>query len=215
MVMSMWLTAMFCSKEVSASILGQQYEASPNLASATPMAEAKLPDPPQVQSEFDNVKPAAGDLCKKPLAPGQSAGWRRFVDSSHGFSLCLPNGFVTQPKDVSRLSQFTPSPVASIFFMNPTVARGDQSGIEPPDLEVRVYQVVGVVDSLKRWLGTAGFLDSGSFAQPYGNNGQKICKSTMIFPNCFIYFLNKARVYQLTPFTQAGESIIETFLLLP
>ena len=73
---------------------------------------------------------------------------------------------------------------------------GDRS-VEPPDLEVRVYEVGGG-DSLKRWLVSVGFIDSGTVAKPYRNgsvSGLKVCKSTMIAPGCSVYVFQSARVY--------------------
>ncbi len=147
------------------------------------------------------------------------SGQTVYVDPTYGFSIGYPNGFVVQPQDVSKLAHFTPTPVASIFFMSPTMARGDLAGIEPPDLEVRVYQV-GTVDSLKSWLVSVGFAsgDSGAVAKPYRNanvNGLEVCQSTMIAPGCSIYVLHDSRVYQLTAISREGEAMIDTFALLP
>ena len=68
-----------------------------------------------------------------------AAVWMDYVDATSGFRISYPQGFVIKPQDVSKLAQFTPTPITSIFFMNPTMAKGDLAGIEPPDLEVRVY----------------------------------------------------------------------------
>ena len=142
-------------------------------------------------------------------------GWTTYVDRTYGFSIRYPKGFVVQPQDASKLTQFTPTPLASIFSMNPTMAKGALAGIEPPDLELRVYQA-GAVNSLKSWLTSVGFLNSGNAAQPYRNanvSGVKLCQSTLIAPGCFIYVLHDGRVYQLTPISREGEAILETFTL--
>jgi hypothetical protein len=102
--------------------------------------------------------------------------------------------------------------------MNPTMAAGDLAGIEPPDLEVRVYQAGGV-DSLKNWLVSVGFAsaDGGAVVQPYQTasiSGLKVCQSTMIAPGCSVYVLRNGRVYQLTPLSREGEAMIKTFALL-
>lgn len=186
------------------------------------MSEAELASQPPGQSEPGAGKPQAGATGKQTPRPGLPvplAGRTTYVDPTYGFSVGYPNGFVIRPQDVSKLTQFTPTPIASIFFMNPTMAAGDLAGIEPPDLEVRVYQT-GVVDSLKSWLVSVGFasVDSGAVVQPYRNasvSGLKICQSTMIAPGCSVYILRGGRVYQLTPISLEGEAMIETFALLP
>ena len=95
------------------------------------------------------------------------------------------------------------------------MAKGALAGIEPPDMELRVYQA-GTVNSLKSWLTSVGFLNSGSAAQPYRNtnvSGVKLCQSTLIAPGCFVYVLHDGRVYQLTPISREGEAMLETFAL--
>jgi hypothetical protein len=180
------------------------------------MSEAELANQPQGQSE-----PGAGETGEQipsPSLPVRPAGWTAYVDPTHGFRINYPNGFVVQPQDISKLAHFTPTPVASIFFMNPTMAAGDLAGIEPPDLEVRVYQA-GAVDSLESWLVSVGFASasSGVFVRPYRNasvSGLKVCQSTLIAPSCAVYVLHSGRVYQLTPISLEGEAMIETFALL-
>jgi hypothetical protein len=135
-----------------------------------------------------------------------------YIERTYGFSIGYPKGFVVQPQDVSKLTQFSPTPVASIYFMNPTMAKGALAGIEPPDLELRVYQA-GAVNSLKSWLTSVGLLNDGT-SQPYGNanvSGLKVCQSTLIAPGCSVYVLRGGRVYQLTPNSREGEAILETF----
>jgi hypothetical protein len=157
----------------------------------------------------------------QPTSESRSAaeGWMTYADPTNGFSIAYPHGFVVQSQDVSKLYHFTPVPVASVFFMNPTMASGDLAGIEPPDLEVRVYTVRSL-DSLKQWLVSVGFVsnEGGTSDQPYHGasvNGLKVCRSTMIAPGCSIYVLGNGRVYQLTPISSEGEAMLDTFSLLP
>ena len=116
--------------------------------------------------------PGAGesvaDKSQEPNPPVPSESRITYIDRTYGFSIDYPNGFVVRAQDVSKLAQFTPTPVTSIFFMNPTMARGDLAGIEPPDLEVRVYQVGGG-SSLENWLVSVGFVsaNSGAVGQSY------------------------------------------------
>lgn len=138
-----------------------------------------------------------------------------YVDSTFGFQINYPHDFVVRPQNVVRLAEFTPIPAASIFFMNPTMAAGDLAGIEPPDLEVRVYQV-GVVNSLTSWLLSVGFTsaDNSTVIQTYRNSGVtglKVCQSTMLAPGCSVYVLHRDHVYQLTAISVEGETMINTF----
>lgn len=200
----------------------QQSGTELNRVETTPMSAAELANQPPGQSEPGTGESGAGDTGKLPPSPGLAeppASWPAYVDPTYGFSISYPNGFVVQLQDVSELAQFTPTPVASIFFMNPTMAAGDLAGIEPPDLEVRVYQA-GAVDSLKSWLVSVGFAsaDKGAVAKPYQKasvRGLKVCQSTLIAPGCSVYVLRSDLVYQLTPSSLEGEAMMETFALLP
>jgi hypothetical protein len=199
---------------------GQQTGTELNMIEAAPTSEAEMANQPRGQSAPGAGESTVGETSKQAPHSGQPvppAGRAVYVDPTYGFSIAYPKGFVVQPQDVSKLAQFTPTPVASIFFMNPTMAAGDLAGIEPPDLEVRVYQV-GAVDSLKSWLVSVGFAsaDNGAVGQPYCNalvSGLKVCQSTMIAPGCSVYVLRSGRVYQLTPISLEGEAMIETFAL--
>lgn len=193
-----------------------------NMVEGIPMSEQEPGNQLQGQSEPGAAESVAGETDKKTPnlgLPVRPAGWAVYIDPAYRFRIGHPNGFVVCPQNVAKLAEFTPMPVASIFFMNPTMAGGALAGIEPPDLEVRVYQA-GTVDSLKSWLILVGFssANSGTIAQPYRNSGVsglEVCQSTMISPGCSVYVLRSGRVYQLTPISRKGEAMIETFTLLP
>lgn len=165
---------------------------------------------------------AAEDMAASPIqqTPGPDlpvlpANWSTYTDPAYGFSIAYPRGFVLQPQDVSKLARFTPAPLASIFFMNPTMAAGGLAGIEPPDLEVRVYRAEAV-DSLKSWLVSVGFAspESRTAAWPLRTTslkGLQVCQSTMIAPGCSFYVIHSDRVYQLTAISREGEAMIDTF----
>jgi hypothetical protein len=202
--------------DTAASETGQQAGMELNIVKAAPMSKAELANQPQGQSEPGVGK--TGEQKSTPILLVSLAGWTAYVDPIYGFRINYPNGFIVQPQDVSKLAQFTPTPVASIFFMNPIMAAGDLAGIEPPDLQVRVYQA-GAVDSLENWLNSVGFASasSGVFVHPYQNasvSGLKVCQSAEIAPSCAVYVLGSGRVYQLTPISLEGEAMIETFALL-
>jgi hypothetical protein len=167
------------------------------------------------------------EAAEAEVAPGTSSSrkraaskvWKTYVNRKYDFRVAHPRGFVIQPQDSSKIAQFTPAPLASIFFMNPTMATGDLAGQEPPDLEVRVYKA-DEADSLKSWLTSVGFAsaDGGAVNQPYQHasvSGLEVCQSTLIAPGCSIYVLRSGRVYQLTPISIKGERMIETFAFLP
>lgn len=158
--------------------------------------------------------PNAGEATPGPESTLSHHG-ATYTDPTYGFSIDYPKDFVLQVQDVSKLPRFTPAPLASIFFMNPTMAAGGLAGIEPPDLEVRVYRAEAV-DSLKSWLISAHLASSEGItsAPPFRNTssrGLRVCQSTMIAPGCSVYVLHGNRVYQLTAISLEGEAMVETF----
>lgn len=159
---------------------------------------------------------AADDLTPGPGSPVLPASWSTYTDPAYGFSIGYPKDFVVRSQDVSKFARFRPAPLASLFFMNPTMAAGGLAGIEPPDLEVRVYRAEA--DSLESWLVSVGFASAESIAaaQPSRNagvSGLRVCQTTMIAPGCSVYLLHGGRVYQLTPISLEGEAMIETFAI--
>jgi hypothetical protein len=144
---------------------------------------------------------------------------RTYVDPTYGFRLSYPKDFSVRRQDVAKLPRFTPAPLVSIFFMNKTMAQGALAGIEPPDLEVRVYRA-GAADSLQSWLVAVGLASAESVAaaRPFRNasvGGLQVCRSTPIAPACSVYVLRGDRVYQLTAISLEGEAMIQTFALAP
>jgi hypothetical protein len=188
-----------------------------------PSSDVGHMNPSEGQSE-----PGSGDVSElaetgkhmpNPSSQGHPVLWMTYLDPTYGFRIDYPNRFVVQPQNVAKLAKFTPTPITSIFFMNPIMASGSLAGIEPPDLELRVYHV-DEVDSLESWLVSAGVAspDSGIIARPYRQavvTGLEICQSTMIAPGCSVYFLRGNHVYQLTAMSQEGEAMIKTFTLAP
>ncbi len=188
-----------------------------------PSSDVEHMNPSEGQSE-----PGSGDAPElvetgKPMPTPSSVGhpvlWMTYLDPTYGFKIDYPNHFIVRPQNVAELAKFTPTPITSIFFMNPIMASGSLAGIEPPDLELRVYHVEEV-DSLESWLVSVGVAspDSGIIARPYRQavvTGLEICQSTMIAPGCSVYFLRSHHVYQLTAMSQEGEAMIKTFTLAP
>lgn len=127
-----------------------------------------------------------------------------------------PQGFVIKLQDVSKLAQFTPTPITSTS-MNPTMAKGDLAGIKPPDLEVRVYPG-GAGHSLEDWLGIQLLLPPSTRSRrptlpewqsewPEGLPGNDDCTRLFGLTTPLIC------AYQLTPMSVEGEAMIETFAL--
>ena len=223
LVMSvMWLASAACSSDAPlGNAAAKQHtvqETESNIVETTTMSESELASPPQGHSDpgaGESLPRDGGKQAPSSRRPGPSKGWMNYIERTYGFSIGYPKVFVVQPQDVSKLTQFTPTPVASIFFMNPTMAKGALAGIEPPDLELRVYQA-RAVNSLKSWLTSVGLLNDGTISQPYRNanvSGLKVCQSTLIAPGCSVYVLHDSRVYQLTPSSREGEAMLETFAL--
>ncbi len=208
------------SVDASGNITGQPAGKGLNMNEAPRKPKTVRANHPDGQSKTGAGESEAGETANEAphsSLPVPPAGWTDFVDPTFGFSIGYPNGFVVQSQNVSKLAQFAPAPTASIFFMNPIMAKGALAGVEPPDLEVRVYQA-GAMDSLKSWLASVRFDHSGAAIQPFRNasiDGLKVCQEALIAPGCSVYVLHKARVYQLTPVSREGEAMVETFALLP
>jgi hypothetical protein len=142
-------------------------------------------------------------------------GRELFMIPEHGFRLEYPRGFVARSQDISKLGRFSTGLLASFYVMNPTMAAGDLAGIEPPDLEIRVYSA-RAAQSLEDWLRSVEFVSvqQGAVGERYrigGIDGLRICQSTMIAPGCSIFVLRQGSVYQMTAASLEGEAILDTF----
>ena len=158
--------------------------------------------------------------------PGQSqpgTGGVVYTDATYKFSVTIPSDFVLRTRTAEQLAQWNPKAVAGILIMNPDTANS-QVPDEPGDLEVRVYDLAGAT-SLDGWLKAAG-LTASSNTNSGGNSGSdlmyrisngsgaKVCRSTMIAPQCSYFFMGNAWVYQLISMTQAGDSMLATFTIV-
>jgi hypothetical protein len=152
-------------------------------------------------------------------ADSESTDTATYVDRAHHFRVVLPPDFEIGRRSSSELRDFTPAPVAGIFFMNPQMAGGQLAGVEPADLEIRIYSADSQ-ESLETWLAEHEFAfgDTGTRVTPYRQgavNGLEVCQSTLLAPGCSIYVRGGVFVYQLTPATREGEQILSTFTVLP
>jgi hypothetical protein len=186
------------------------------IVDVTPMSDAELAAQAPGETAPGGAAGEIGDQTDPGGAqPPASAGVATYSDPRYGFAVNYPADFVVAPQDTGALAQFSPTPEASIYFMNPTMASGDLAGLEPPDLEVRVYPA-GTAASLEAWLIESLFVPAdtspvGETVQSNGVSGLKVCASTMIAPGCSVYYLRNGRIYQLTPATLEGETMAASF----
>jgi hypothetical protein len=141
---------------------------------------------------------------------------RVYADNTYAFSVQYPDTFVVRMQPAEQLAQLTPMPSAALRVMSPVIATSDLGDREPADLEIRVYEV-GQIASLERWLTSNGLLSAGDTVQPFKAatvSGVEVCASTMLAPGCSYFVLGGGRIYQLTPATQEGETIVNTFMIL-
>lgn len=185
----------------------------------TPMSETELAAQPPGQSE-PGAGGASGGSETEPGAQGEQPGTRVvYTDRTYKFEVDSPADFVFHTQPAEKLAQLDPMPDASFSFMNPVTAASDLADLEPADLEIRVY-VAGQIASLESWLTSVGLLpaDGTIPLQPFQTanvSGVQMCASTMIAPGCSYFVYGSGWVYQLTPATLEGETMVNTFKLIP
>lgn len=138
-----------------------------------------------------------------------------YTDPARCFEIDYPSDFTVMSRDVRDLVTATPQPLEAIYFMNPDMARGNLAGIEPADLEIRVYHK-GMAGSLTDWLSSAGLSgpEHGTYNRPYPGlhfSGMEVCHATMIAPGCSLYAIHGEHVFQLTAGSREGFMMIDTF----
>lgn len=160
-------------------------------------------------------EPQAGEDTGEPVTP---AALILYADSTYKFSVEYPGNFVFRSQPAEKLAQLKPMPEAAFLFINPTIAASDLGDLEPADLEIRVYSVAEV-ESLENWLSANELLPPDTTApetfQTDNVDGFRVCSSTMVAPGCSNFVMSNGFVYQLTPATLEGESMIETLMLTP
>lgn len=193
---------------------------SVGVVDVTPMSEAELAaqgagssapgGPAAGSSEAGQSEPGEGDTQSYPQ------GWTTYTDSAYGFSLEYPQSFQVAQASPALFSQLAVPPAASVYIMDPAIAESALAGTDAPDLEIRIHES-GQIASLESWLATVGLTTadapSAEVYQGASASGLKVCESTMIVPNCSVFFAGNGRVYQLRPLTQEGETMVSTFRL--
>jgi len=211
--------AVSSSSETEISSNQAQGEGEGVVVNTPPLSETELAVQPPGQSE-PGAGSASGGAPEQPKTQGGQPGAKAvYADSTYKFGVDYPADFVFRTQSADRLAQLTPTPVAAFIFMNPVTASSDLADLEPADLDLRVYSVEQST-SLESWLTSNGLLSADGTVplQPFQKakvSGVQVCASTMIAPGCSYFFLGAGRVYQLTPATLEGESMIETFILIP
>ncbi len=142
-----------------------------------------------------------------------------YTSGVYKFRVGYPANFVFRPQPAGQLAQFNPQPDASFRIMDPLTAANDQDGLEPADLTIRIFST-GLATSLDSWLIANHLLPADGSMQPKpfktdNVSGFEVCPSSMIAPGCSYFFTGNALIYQLTPATQAGQTMIKTFILIP
>ncbi len=183
-----------------------------------PISATQLAVQPLGQSE-----PGAGAANKGPQAEPEAQGGQSqpgtmvvYADSTYKFSVGYPADFVFRTQPAEKLAQFTPMPTASFIFMNPVTAASDLGDLEPADLEIRVYGA-GQTTSLDDWLTANSLLptDCSVPLKPFQTanvSGVQVCASTMMALACSYFVMDGGWVYQLTPATLEGETMVGTFI---
>jgi len=185
----------------------------------TPMPETELAAQPTGQS--DPGAGAEGSQEEPEEEGGQppSGTMITYTDSTYKFSVSYPADFVFRTQPDEKLSQLKPKPTASFIIMNPVTASSDIVDLEPADLEIRAYGA-GQIASLESWLTSNGLLpaDGSVPLKPFQTtnvSGLEVCASTLIAPACSDFVLGSGWVYQLIPVTVEGETMVNTFMLIP
>jgi len=191
---------------------------TPVIEGETAAQSETLPDP----SAGENDTPVdPGDPQSQPggeavevLPPG---GWLTYSGENFGFTIAYPPDYVVRSMDAQTAAQFQPQPEAVVDFLEPTKANSDVAELEIPDLSVRVF-ALPAGGTLESWLDSTGLgsVATGATLNAYQNSGLaglQVCASTDIAPSCSVYFLGSGRIYQLTPSSQAGEAMLQTFTL--
>ncbi|MEQ1720691.1 MAG: hypothetical protein ABL887_06220 [Nitrosomonas sp.] len=163
--------------------------------------------------------PGAAEQQNRTSGHMDTQNWINYVDPKKQFRLSYPSDFIARERNSDELLKFTPAPERAVYFMNPHMASGQLSGIEPADLELKIYRMAQSHLSLKDWLRSSGLvpeIDDATIKnfQTKHINGLEVCGTTMIAPGCSIYTLHTPFIFQLTPGSQAGQTMMGNFEFL-
>ncbi len=167
------------------------------------VSNESVPNPTQEKINTSNIQ--------------STKNWKMYSDSQGQFKLSYPNDFIAVERKQHELNKFTPPPQFAIIFMNDMMASSQFAGIEPADLEIKAYRL-NTQQTLNEWLESTGFAhgESGSKIRHFQTkhiHGLEVCGSTMAAPGCSVYVINANFIFQLTPASQSGQAMMESFEL--
>lgn len=205
----------------TATVSNQVQSSEGVVVATTPMSATQLALQPPGQSEpgasaSDDEGQAEPETQGEQPAPGTMV---IYTDNTYPFSVSYPANFVFRIQPAEKLGQLTPTPTAAFIIMNPVTAASDLGDLEPADLEIRAYAAEQSA-ALDDWLTANRLLpaDGSVPLQPFQTaniSGVELCAATLIAPGCSYFVMASGWVYQLTPATLEGESLIDTFRLMP
>lgn len=189
-------------------------------SSSTPGAEVGSVPPINASGSKPSASAGISEASSTPNTQGSPSGvWVSYTNAAYKFGVSRPSDYQLQSRPAEKTAQLKPLPVAAWAFLSPEKIASDVADLEPPDLEIRVYDARGTA-SLENWLASAGLLPEGggvsskAFRMP-DVSGLQLCASTMIFPGCSYFILGKDWGYQLITTSQVGEEMFRTFTLIP
>lgn len=140
-----------------------------------------------------------------------------YTDDTYKFTIAYPADFSFSTQPDEKIANLVPKPLVSFSIMNPIAASSDIVELEPADLEIRIHSAKDATE-LNRWLTSVGLAGDGYTTQEFKTenvSGLQVCISTMLAPGCSYFVLGSDWVYQMIPSTLEGESILQSFVLLP
>jgi hypothetical protein len=192
--------------------------ATGEVVDVTPLTDAELAAQPVGQTDPGGSTEDAAATTEPPptsMEPGMDA---TYTDSTYGFSVGHPADFVIIAQPAEQLAALAPRPVAVIRFLNPVTAASDIVELEPADLEVRIF-AADPAATLEQWLIANTLLPAdGTGSKPFQTarlSGIEVCASTMLAPGCSYYVEGDTWIYQMTPATTTGESMLQTVTIAP
>ena len=157
-----------------------------------------------------------GDPGDDPDLSGAQQLTDIYIDDTYKFSVGHPSDFEFRNQSAEKLAELTPKPAAAILIMDPVTAKSEVPD-EPAALEIRFYAKAGAT-SLDGWLKSAALITGSDSQEDFKTDnvsGVMVCASTMIFPGCRYYVFGNDWVYQLTVTSLDGESMFNSFKLVP
>ena len=180
----------------------------------TPMSQKELAQQgrgssgPGAASGGSSAEPGAPDT--QGVQPGPLVD---FTDPAYKFSVSVPDNYTVDTLTADKLAAFQPKPAGVFRILNPMLAGSDNPELEAPDLEIRVFEAPQQMVSVESWLAANGLPP----AKPWKNghvSGLEVCAGTLIGPGCSYFVTGNGWVYQLTPASLEGETLMGTFTLV-